>query len=553
MDRHEFSEFHPESPTGRPQPAGREPQTPRLWEAFVRAAYEIGGDKPVPPVDGRHVAQVVNGHALDSAYGVALAGPLAALASELNHEEGEAADRVRRRMSELTSALEPKALGAIVAGTGAGSARRQFLDDAAAAFPVDALVRLALVASVEARAELSKPMARLFYKLAVQTRTGPAELRANAEDALRTQVRELVGRWWLVHSDSMTFGFDEMFDGSASRGVEETAVYPGGQRIVLTAIEVDAVGMPVWGPVTQMLADGRFRELLDLVRDAPDDSKAAHAIAQHVATPQRLAALLSEEDVDFDSVDRLAAQMGAQAIPTLLDNLATSDSRATRRGIFDRLAKGGPGIGPAAFERLSDKRWFVQRNVLALLAELGYWPAESSPDAWIAHDDPRVRKEAIRTLLRVPRHREKALVSALRDSTDRQMLHMVLAEAQRDCPDAAIPIIVKRLGDDELTPDLRVAAIRLLGRSRSALALEALLRVVSGGKTLFGRPKLAPKASDVLAALRSLAAGWPNERRVAPLLESARNSKDPDVVAAASGEPDEPAPTPGAMPAEDEP
>ena len=34
------------------------------------------------------------------------------------------------------------------------------------------------------------------------------------------------------------------------------------------------------------------------------DSQAANAIVAHVATPQRLSALLAEADVDFESVDR---------------------------------------------------------------------------------------------------------------------------------------------------------------------------------------------------------------------------------------------------------
>jgi len=510
-----------------------EPQSPRLWESLARAGYGIADpSRPVPPVDGRMLAEVLNGHAAEQAYHRSVAQAFVRLASELRHERGTAADHVRQRLSELTTAARPEVLRALVAASGEAPERRAFLEDAAAGFPIDALLRLVLAAASDADYELSRPLVRLLYKLAIQTRVGPPRLRAGAETALREELLDLIGRWWMIQSGAMSFGFEDMFHATAHPHNGPTSAEP--ERMVQMAVEVDAVGMPIWGPVTRMLSDGRFHELLDLLRDSAGDSRAARAIAQHVATPQRLSMLLDEDEVDFESVDRLLEQMGLQAVPTLLDRLATAESRATRRGIFDRLVRFGPAIGPAVFERLGDKRWFVQRNILALLAELQWWPEEAPPDLYIGHEDPRVRKEAIRTLLRVPRHRERALVASLRDDTDRQTLRMVMAAAQEDCPDSVIPVVVKRLGEEGLAPDLKVAAVRLLGGSASPLALEALLRLVSAGRTMFGKPKLAEKSSEMLAALRALAARWSGEPRAAAVLERAAASRDVDLVDAAT-------------------
>lgn len=514
-------------------------KAPRLWDALTRAAYGIEDpDRPVPPVDGRQLAQVVAQHAPDRSYYGAIERALALLAIELKHDSSEPADQARRRISELTSALQQDTLRAIIGASGDTAHKRDLLDDAAAGFPIDALLRVVLAAAAEAEFEMSRPLVRLLYKLAVQTRLGPPELRAGAETALRGQINALIARWWLVQRDSLTFGFDEMFQNPVTG--ERAAIEPEADRMVQMAIEVDAVGMPIWGPITHMLADGRFRELLDLLREAPPDSRATRAIVEHVATPQRLSALLSETEVDFDSVDRLVERMGAGAIATLLDRLAGAESRTVRRGIFDRLVQLGPHVGPAAVERLGDKRWFVQRNLLALLGELQYWPEGRPIDEWIQHPDPRLRKEAVRSLLRMPKHRERVILHSLRADIDRQTLRTVLAAAQQDTPDAAIPIVVKRLNDDQLPPDLKVAAVRLLRNSRSALALEALLRLVEGGRSILGKPKLAPKSSDMLAALRALAASWSQERRASAILERARASKDPDISNAALGVGDTP-------------
>ena len=524
------------------EPGAATSKAPRLWDAIARAAYELDDARPVPAVDGRQLAQVIAQHAPARAYYAEIERAFAALASELRHDHGPDGEQVRRRIAELTSALQQDLLRALLAASGDVAHRRDFLDDAAAAFTVDALLRVLLAAAAEAEFEMSRPLVRILYKLAIQTRMGPPELRAHAEVSLREQVRALIARWWIVQQHS--YGFDQMYHGE----LEGSALAPEPERMIHMALEVDAVGLPIWGPVTQLLADGRSGELTDLLRAAPAESRAARAIVEYVATPQRLASLLAEDEVDFALVDRMVDYLGEAAAPLLLDRLATAESRAVRRGVFDRLARLGGRIGPLAWSRLNDRRWFVQRNVLALLGELQYWPEGAPMDEWVRHRDPRLRKEAVRALLRMPKHRERALAQTLRDETDRQTLRTALAVALERVPESVVPVIVKRLDDGTLPPDLRVAAVRLLRSSRSALALEALLRLVEGGRSMIGRTKLAPKSSDMLAALRALAAAWPTERRAAAVLERARSSRDADIARAAAGEGD----TADALPAETE-
>jgi hypothetical protein len=56
-------------------------------------------------------------------------------------------------------------------------------------------------------------------------------------------------------------------------------------------------------------------------------------------------------------------------------------------------------------------------------------------------------------------------------------------------------------------------------------------QVVARGIPGFGR--LAPKSPGMLAALRGLAAHWQSHPKVVPLLEAARQSRDPEIRAAA--------------------
>jgi hypothetical protein len=83
-----------------------------------------------------------------------------------------------------------------------------------------------------------------------------------------------------------------------------------------------------------------------------------------------------------------------------------------------------------------------------------------------------------------------------------------------------------------LPPDMRVPAIRLLGAARSPQALETLLALADGGRTLLGRRRLPPKSRELLAALAALASGWGTEPRAVEVLLVAAVSSDPQIRAA---------------------
>jgi len=61
--------------------------------------------------------------------------------------------------------------------------------------------------------------------------------------------------------------------------------------------------------------------------------------------------------------------------------------------------------------------------------------------------------------------------------------------------------------------------------------------LVDGGTNWLGRPRLAARSLELLAALMALAAGWRNDVQAAALLALAAASNDPDVRSAASPTP----------------
>src|SRR2546426_108460 len=102
--------------------------------------------------------------------------------------------------------------------------------------------------------------------------------------------------------------------------------------------------------------------------------------------------------------------------------------------------------------------------------------------------------------------RERALIGALRDD-DPRTVRLALTWALEDCPPAALPLITQIVLDQTMTSELRVLAIKVLGRVGTTVALNALLQLADGGTSWLGRPKLAVRSLELLAALMALEIG----------------------------------------------
>jgi len=227
--------------------------------------------------------------------------------------------------------------------------------------------------------------------------------------------------------------------------------------------------------------------------------------------------------------------VGAAAAPPLLDALAAAESRGARRGLLAQLAKMGAEIAPLVIARLDDSRWYVTRNLLGLLEELGPPPPGFSAAPYMQHADARVRWQAVKLQLKLPGGRDEALIAGLRDQDPRTLrLALSLAVALQASPDAAVPLLVNRATDRTLAGDLRALAVRCLGYTKATPALETLLRMTAGGRTLFGREKLAGKSPELLVALAALATGWRDDPRARARLGIAASSTDGEIRHAAA-------------------
>jgi hypothetical protein len=269
--------------------------------------------------------------------------------------------------------------------------------------------------------------------------------------------------------------------------------------------------------------------VFELLASPPPDARAvADAMLARLTSPEAVTAMLAQDRIDLNGLDALLPRLTLDSFGPLLDAMGSSPSRTVRRRLLDWLSQTQVDISPLVVARLNDHRWYVQRNMLVLLQRSGRIPAGFSAAQWTQHSDPRVRSEAIRLQLLLPREKQHGIRAALEDA-DPRVVRLGLAAIPNECPADLIDRVIDWAVDREASQDLRVLAVTTLGRFRDESALSALLHLADGGKSLFGRLRLPLKTPILIAVLRALTDTWPDNPRAARVRAVAARSADSEI------------------------
>lgn len=512
----------------------------QLWLGLARAALAVDApqeDAPPPPTEPAAIAKAIDEHQHSAAYDQVIVGYLLQIADELKHTGGAEAMSLRRRTSKLVGALNPGTLRRLIEMGGDNAQRTKFAIDATHGLAADAVLDIVRAMADASHKTVSDPLVRMLSKLAQHAERGPVEARPQADEALRDQVRDLLQGWTLEDPNPDAYGqaLHKMVSAPAPVTRREGKQEAEPLRIVQTALETGALGFGAWRAVERLVAERHIGDLVDLLTGSPRVDVAP--LWTRITSPDVVRQLAAAEPPDFGTLDRVLPRLHVDAFEPLLDVLGASESRTTRRGLLDRLGRAPRELGPIIAARLArDIPWYVTRNLLLVLDGLPVLPDGFSTARFAAHEDARVRREALKVSLKVPAERERALVGALRDD-DPRTLRLALTAALDDCPPNVVPLITQIVLDQAMGSELRVLAIKVLGRVRNDAALSTLLQLVDGGRNWLGRPRLAPRSLELIAALLALAAGWRNDKRAAALLQLATESSDPEIRTAASPTP----------------
>ncbi len=534
IDGLEIVDSDPESATGA---AGRYAD---LWLGLARAALErsAGDDLGTSAGGPAAVARAINDHQPVEAYDQVIVGYLTEIAEDLRAAGSTDAVELRHRVSSLVSTMHPETLRRLLEMGGDTLGRQKFLQNAAVGMSAGAVVHLVKSAAEAADQTVSTGFVRLLTKLAAHAEGGSPAVRPLANAALRLQVDHLIAGWSLPNPTSPDYAAaldriarGQVTPGRAGTSAGSTPAEP--LRMVQMCLELDQEAPALWRAVDRLVAEGHMARLLDTLDEA-GAGELAERVRAHVASPETVRGLLSRVPPDLASLDCLLPRLGGGALSPLFD-LLPSDDRTMRRAVFDRLRRAGERGVAEIRVRMDDDRWYVLRNLLALLAEMEHLAADFDPLPWLAHEDARVRREALRAALRLPAARAKALSAGLADG-DHRVLRIALAAAREWRPPAALRQLVALIGQETLADDLRAVAVEALARAnRSPHALNILLRAALRSGRFLRKPVLAHKSATVLAALSGLAANWARDPRAAAAIGLAASSSDPEIRQSVSG------------------
>ncbi|HKR07942.1 MAG TPA: hypothetical protein VJS39_02025, partial [Gemmatimonadaceae bacterium] len=463
-------------------------------------------------------------------YDQVIVGYLLQIGEELKTAEGPEAAGLQRRVSRLVGTLKQSTLERLLEMGGDKVQRRKFLLDASQGITVDAVLDLVKAASSAEGQTVSHSMLRMLSKLAHHP-SGHA-VRGKTDPSIRDIMRRLIDDWTLDDPNPEAYrqALENMsslrnLSEKAGNGTHATDVEP--ERMIQIAIEIGAMGPQVHMAMEDLARTGKVETLLDLVERAPSAGASA-PVWDFLVEEGVFESLLSQQRFDMPLITRFAKKLGGAAAPAVLAAATRIEEAKTRAQFYDLLQLSDVGARVAECVPVAPPA--VQRELLALLGKLDTLPAGFSPHAYLESEEPLVRREAVRLLLKNPAERDETIVSALSDPDDR-VVFAGLSAAQEKCPPLGINLIKQRVDRGELDSQLRTMGIRIVAQRKTADALDWLLPYVLTETNWARRPKLRPSSPEMLAALSMVATHWRNDPAAETVLKLAAQSKDPEVRA----------------------
>jgi HEAT repeat protein len=223
-----------------------------------------------------------------------------------------------------------------------------------------------------------------------------------------------------------------------------------------------------------------------------------------------------------EMIYRVLRQLGTKVVYVLVQRLCIANSLLARKALATAIIKIGPAAIPPLVAALQDERWYVVRNMVAILGEICSQECVGELQHAVNHADPRVRKETIRSLLNIGGKEAESTIIDMLDDRDTTIVKQAILSlgimksqlavqpligivAQRDLFMKSLPLkkealqALGRIGDRRATPyltgllqkwhwfawsrwqELKIAAAAALGQLGDEAAIPALKARMSAG------------------------------------------------------------------------
>jgi HEAT repeat protein len=212
------------------------------------------------------------------------------------------------------------------------------------------------------------------------------------------------------------------------------------------------------------------------------------------------------DSAEYLACRRLLSVLGDSMIDPLLEVLADEQDMTSRKALIELISSSAHDYIPELGARLTDHRWYLVRNVVAILGSTHSSEALPFLQRTLRHSDARVRRETIRALAGIRGPLAGSMLAAALNDADAQNVqaaarYLGLVGAMSAVPALEQVALGESLGNHE-TP-VRVEAIGALAKLGSPTSV-AVMNELTRKKGLFGGGQPREIRDAALAAIPAL-------------------------------------------------
>ena len=216
-----------------------------------------------------------------------------------------------------------------------------------------------------------------------------------------------------------------------------------------------------------------------------------------------------------------------KTVRPLINRLAGEKDALARKLLSTTLAKQGTIAIPDLVLALQDEHWYMVRNVVAILGQIGESRTASHLHPLLWHEDLRIARETVRALARLGGEQAVKSLLQLVDSGHRELYPQAIIALGIMRNPAAVPSLVKIIKTRDpfmKKTELKTSAIKALGRIGAPEAATEL-EILAKRRPLWGRAKRTSLRIQAIAALGQI--GSPSSK---PVLEALTHERDQRIA-----------------------
>ena len=223
------------------------------------------------------------------------------------------------------------------------------------------------------------------------------------------------------------------------------------------------------------LAEARdLGSVADLVEGLCDGSNMgqkdpdAVTLARRLASPQVANHLVgrlgsSRDEEERSHLIQVSSRLGREMALALADALGEARDRFQRRAFMDAMVAQGEVAREMAESMVEDPRWYVVRNGVSLLGELGGDGAVSHLTSTLANEDARVRRETVVALAKLGGEDAGQLLLGMLDDQEADIRAKACTAVGVLKVEKALKPLMKLLDGDK-DPEVQVQSLHALGQ-----------------------------------------------------------------------------------------